>query len=148
MNVSPKLPRLLQREQRMNFGTQMTASGVRFRLWAPYSTSVSIHLYDLDLVQPMQKLARGWHEIEIEGADAGMRYRFVLDDGTEVPDPASRFQPEDVDGPSEIIDPIAYGWRDIGWRGHAWEELVIYELHIGTFTPEGTFRAAIDKLDY
>jgi maltooligosyltrehalose trehalohydrolase len=77
-----------------------------------------------------------------------MTYRFVIDDGTEVPDPASRFQPEDVDGPSEIIDPLAFGWTDLGWRGRPWHEQIVYELHVGTFTPEGTFRAIIDKLDY
>ena len=132
----------------MKFGTQMLAQGVRFRLWAPYSKFVALKIYDLDLVVPMQKLARGWYEVEVEAARVGMRYRFVLDDGSEVPDPASRFQPEDVDGPSEIIDPLDFGWTDIGWRGHEWEELVLYELHIGTFTTEGTFRSAIEKLDY
>ncbi|WP_235935809.1 alpha-amylase family glycosyl hydrolase [Devosia aurantiaca] len=126
----------------------MLAEGVRFRLWAPNSNFVALKIYDLDLVVPMGKLARGWYEVEVDAARAGMRYRFVLDDGAEVPDPATRFQPEDVDGPSEIIDPLAFGWTDIGWRGHEWEELVLYELHIGTFTQEGTFRAAMDKLDH
>ncbi|QQR38704.1 malto-oligosyltrehalose trehalohydrolase [Devosia rhizoryzae] len=132
----------------MKFGTQMLAEGVRFRLWAPYSKFVALKIYELDLVVPMQKLARGWYEVEVDAARAGMRYRFVLDDGSEVPDPATRFQPEDVDGPSEVIDPLAFGWTDIGWRGHEWEELVLYELHIGTFTQEGTFRAAMDRLDH
>jgi malto-oligosyltrehalose trehalohydrolase len=65
-----------------------------------------------------------------------------------VPDPASRHQPEDVHGPSEVIDPTAYCWRDAVWRGRPWEEAILYELHIGAFTPEGTFRAAIGKLDH
>jgi 1,4-alpha-glucan branching enzyme len=68
-------------------------------------------------------------------------YRFVLPDGLRVPDPASRHQPEDVHGPSEVVDPLAYAWADAAWTGRPWHEAVIYELHIGTFTPEGTFRA-------
>ncbi len=77
-----------------------------------------------------------------------MRYTFELPNGHHVPDPASRFLPEDVLGPSEIIDPLAFEWTDRGWTGRPWEETILYELHIGTFTPDGTFRAAIDKLDY
>jgi 1,4-alpha-glucan branching enzyme len=65
-----------------------------------------------------------------------------------VPDPASRHQPEDVHGPSEVVDAAAHRWTDGAWRGLPWEEAVVYELHIGTFTPEGSFRAAIDRLDH
>ena len=65
-----------------------------------------------------------------------------------VPDPASRFQPEDVHGPSQVIDPDSFRMADEDWRGRPWEEAVIYELHVGAFTPEGTFRAAEEKLDY
>jgi malto-oligosyltrehalose trehalohydrolase len=92
--------------------------------------------------------ADGWHELFVPGAGAGARYRFVLPDGLRVPDPASRFQPEDVHGPSEVVDPAAHAWRDAAWRGRRWEEAVITELHVGTFTPEGSFRAAIGKLDH
>ena len=137
----------LQREQETKFGTQVMPHGVRFRLWAPLSEAVSLKIYDLELVIPMIAQARGWYEVEVEEARPGMRYRFVLENGQEVPDPASRYQPEDIDGPSEIIDPRAYAWQDGGWRGRPWEEAIIYEVHIGTFTPAGTFRAAIEKLD-
>lgn len=137
----------LQREQETKFGTQILPNGVRFRLWAPLSNAVSLKIYDLDLVVPMQSASRGWYEIEVDEARPGMLYRFVLEDGQEVPDPASRFQPHDVDGPSEIIDPRSYAWQDAGWRGRPWEETVVYELHVGTFTPEGTIRAAAEKLD-
>jgi malto-oligosyltrehalose trehalohydrolase len=142
----PMLP--LQREQEMKFGTQLLPNGTRFRLWAPRSSSVSLVVHDLDLRVPMTALPRGWFEAEVDGAFAGMRYRFVLEDGTEVPDPASRHLPDDVHGPSEIIDPRAFPWTDAGWRGRPWEETVLYEMHVGTFTAEGTFRAAIEKLDY
>jgi malto-oligosyltrehalose trehalohydrolase len=80
-------------------------------------------------------------------ARAGSFYQFVLPDGRHVPDPASRFQPMDVHGPSEIIDPAGYEWGDADWRGRPWEECVIYEIHVGAFTAEGTFRAVIERLD-
>lgn len=136
----------VQRAQPSRFGTQMLVEGVRFRLWAPNIPSVSLKILDLEFEHPMTQCRGGWHEIEVPHALAGMHYVFVLPDGQTVPDPASRFQPYDVHGPSEIIDPRSYRWTDLGWRGRPWEEMIIYELHIGTFTPEGTFLAAIDKL--
>lgn len=148
MNQFSRMRTGLQREQESKFGTQILSKGVRFRLWAPLSKEVSLKIYDLELVTPMQPAAGGWYEIEVEQAQPGMLYRFVLENGEEVPDPASRFQPEDVEGPSEIVDPRSYPWQDGGWRGRPWEETIIYELHIGTFTPEGTFNAAIERLDY
>jgi maltooligosyltrehalose trehalohydrolase len=147
MNELMRFSHELQREQETKFGTQMLPNGVRFRLWAPLTSSVSLKIYDLERVVPMMALPRGWFEVEVEEARPGMRYRFVLENGQEVPDPASRFQPEDIDGPSEIIDPRSYGWTDAGWRGRPWEETIAYELHIGTFTQEGTFQAAKGKLD-
>jgi malto-oligosyltrehalose trehalohydrolase len=132
----------------MKFGTRLMPRGVLFRLWAPLSAAVAVKVAELEPVIPMTRLPRGWYEVEVPEAEPGMRYCFVLEDGSEVPDPASRFQPEDVDGPSEIIDPLAFPWTDIGWRGRPWEETILYELHVGTFTREGTFRAAIHKLDY
>lgn len=140
--------RIIRREQETKFGTQITPAGVRFRLWAPEARAVSLKLYEPMRIIPMQALPRGWFEIDVEGAEHGTRYLFVMEDGTEVPDPASRFQPEDVHGPSEVIDPHRFAWADIGWRGRPWEETVIYEIHVGTFTQEGTFRAVIDKLDH
>ena len=95
----------------------------------------------------MRALADGFHELTTDAAGPGTLYRFELPTGESIPDPASRFQPQDVHGPSEVIDPDAFNWSDRGWRGRPWEEAVIYELHVGTFTPEGTFRAAIEKLD-
>jgi maltooligosyltrehalose trehalohydrolase len=90
----------------------------------------------------------GWHELRSKDAKAGTLYKFVLSDGLAVPDPASRFQPKDVHGPSEVIDPAAYVWGDAGWRGRPWEECILYELHVGTFTEEGTFSAAMQRLDW
>jgi maltooligosyltrehalose trehalohydrolase len=141
------MPRTVGREQEMKFGTKILENGVRFRLWAPGTNAVSIKLYEPHQIFPMTALARGWFEAEVDGVGPGALYRFVLDDGTEVPDPASRFQPSDVHGPSEVIDPRAYKWRDLGWRGRPWEEAILYELHVGTFTSGGTFLSAIDRLD-
>ena len=148
MNLHFPLPSPTTREQESKFGTQIIPGGVRFRIWAPDARAVSLKLYDPPRVMPMLPVGRGWYEIEAEGARAGNRYRFVLDDGTEVPDPASRFQPEGIDGSSEVIDPRAYHWHDAGWRGRPWEETILYELHVGTFTPQGTYLAAIERLDH
>ena len=96
----------------------------------------------------LDPLDDGWHELIARNIACRARYRFVLSDGMRVPDPASRFQPDDVHGPSELIDPRAWHWNDDAWKGRPWEEAVLYELHLGAFTPDGTFRAAIDKLDH
>lgn len=148
MNYHPGNPRPIQREQTMKFGTQLTSAGVRFRLWAPGASCVSLRLIGQSDPIQMTSQPRGWFEVEVPGSGPGDLYRFILDDGTEVPDPASRFQPHDVEGPSEVVDPRGFGWTDLGWTGRPWEEAVIYELHLGTFTPEGTFRAAAEKLDH
>ena len=138
----------IQRAYEMKFGTQITASGVRFRLWAPLANSVGLQIDREPIPRPMRRRPRGWFELEVDGAGHGTRYGFILDDGAFAPDPASRFQPDDVAGQSEVIDPRRYPWRDIGWAGRPWEEAVLYELHVGTFTPQGTFAAAAEKLDY
>src|SRR5581483_5817914 len=78
----------------------------------------------------------------------GTRYDFEINGSQRVPDPASRFQPTGVHGPSEIVDPSSFEWNDEGWRGRPWKESVIYELQVGTFTTEGTFAAAEKKLDH
>ena len=132
----------------MKFGTRIMPSGVRFRLWAPRCETVDLTVIDLGGTFAMERRPRGWFELDVPEARPGMRYFFVLPDGTQVPDPAARFLPEDVGGPSEIVDPLDFAWTDRGWAGHPWEETILYELHIGTFTPQGTYRAAIDRLDH
>jgi maltooligosyltrehalose trehalohydrolase len=127
------------------FGPEISATGTTFRLWAPAAKAV-----ELVVDQPirMTPQADGWHALAVAGAGAGTRYRFRIDGELDVPDPASAFQPDDVGGPSEVVDHAADAWRATDWRGRPWEETVVLELHVGTFTPEGTFRAAIDKLDH
>jgi isoamylase len=138
----------VRRRHQMPFGAQLQADeSVRFRFWAPDQQSVAVAI-DGTQAQPMQPVGDGWHELISRAARAGSTYQFVLGDGVSVPDPASRYQPEDVHGPSEIIDPVAYRWADAYWNGRPWSEAVIYELHVGTFTKEGTFLAAIDRLEH
>ena len=91
---------------------------------------------------------RGYFELMVSGVEPGARYRYVLDGQKERPDPASRFQPEGVHGSSEVIDPEAFQWSDDGWAGIPFHQLIIYELHVGTFTKEGTFQAIIPFLEY
>jgi len=126
------------------FGPRADGSGgTIFRLWAPAARTVDLVTSQ---VTPMRRLPEGWYEIEYPIARAGTRYKFRIDDDVEVPDPASSFQPEDVFGPSEVID-HSYAWQQAGWRGRPWHEAAILEIHIGTFTRGGTFRSAIPKLE-
>jgi malto-oligosyltrehalose trehalohydrolase len=127
------------------FGPQLTPAGVIFRLWAPAAKRVDVVLAD---AHPMQPGRDGWYETTIKGAGAGTLYKFRIDGEIEVPDPASHFQPDDVSGPSEVVDHDLYQWQVRDWRGRPWEDAAILELHVGTFTPAGSFRAAIGKLDH
>jgi maltooligosyltrehalose trehalohydrolase len=131
----------------MPFGAECLDDGkIRFRLWAPKAERVDLCLANQD-PRALSKLEDGWFELAIKST-AGSRYQFQINGQTKVPDPASRFQPSDVHGPSEVIDPTAFDWQDKHWRGRPWEEAVIYELHVGTFTPEGTFAGVEQRLDY
>jgi malto-oligosyltrehalose trehalohydrolase len=130
----------------MPFGAEVLAGGgVRFRFWAPGAKRVELALAGRFI--PIQG-KDGWFEHVEPQAGPGTQYRYRIDGELLVPDPASRFQPQDVDGPSAVVDPQAYKWRDPAWTGRPWSEAVIYELHVGTFTPEGTYTAAIKKLRF
>jgi maltooligosyltrehalose trehalohydrolase len=128
-----------------SFGPLLTARGATFRLWAPAAQRVDVVL---DRAHPLRRGDDGWFSAEVAGVKAGALYRFRIDDNTDVPDPASAFQPHDIAGPSEVIDHDGFSWRAADWRGRRWEEAVLIETHVGTFTPEGTFQAMIDKLDH
>ncbi|BEP42562.1 malto-oligosyltrehalose trehalohydrolase [Variovorax sp. V15] len=136
----------------MPFGATAQAQGVDFALWAPSAQAVVLeHRAAASgcaaVTLPMERDAHGWHRLTVPKAGQGDSYGFRLPDGTRVPDPASRFNPEDVHGPSVVIDPRRFEWTDDAWRGRPWEEAVVYELHVGTFTDEGTFRAARQRLE-
>lgn len=96
----------------------------------------------------MDAESEGWFSSMTELAAHETHYRFQINGDLRIPDPASRFQPGDVHGPSQVIDPQRWDWQDGDWRGRPWEEVVVYELHVGTFTPEGTFGATQERLDY
>ena len=141
----------MKRRHNMPFGAECNDDGsVRFRLWAPAAHKVDLCLVGSNSSKAlsMEPSDQGWFELATDAAKAGTQYRFRINGGQEVPDPASRFQPEDVHGPSEVIDATTFDWRDEAWRGRRWEEAVIYELHVGAFTPAGTFSAAAERLDY
>jgi maltooligosyltrehalose trehalohydrolase len=132
----------------MPFGAEVLAGGgVRFRLWAPGAKRVELVIEGgRGSSSPLRKTDQGWFEHTDAQASPGMLYRYRIDGELLVPDPASRFQPRDVDGPSEVIDPQAFKWSDHAWTGRPWNEAVIYELHVGTFTPQGTYSGAKAKL--
>ncbi len=135
----------MRRHLELPFGAELIREGVRFRLWAPRAKAVALRLEHGE--RPMARAGGGWFELTTAAARAGSRYRYVLD-GQAVPDPASRYQPEDVHGPSEVIDPRSYDWRDTDWRGRRWEEIVLYELHTGTFSERGDFAGVERHLDH
>jgi maltooligosyltrehalose trehalohydrolase len=125
--------------------------GVHVRVWAPKATRVDAVLEagpGAPGEVPLPAEPGGYFSGRLPGAAAGTRYRFRLDGGDAFPDPASRFQPEGPEGPSEVVDPEAFPWTDGGWGGLTLPGLVVYEMHVGTFTPEGTLEAASAKLPH
>jgi maltooligosyltrehalose trehalohydrolase len=138
----------MRRRHELPFGATPVADGVRFRLWAPRARAVSLRLESPSAnMVSMVCEGEGWWALTTELAEPGARYRYVVDGGS-FPDPASRCQPEGVHGPSQVVDPESHGWRDFGWRGRPWEEIVLYELHLGTFSETGDFAGAARHLDH
>jgi maltooligosyltrehalose trehalohydrolase len=125
-------------------GPELLPGRARFRVWAPTARRVEVRCGGED--HPLAPGADGWFEGELAGVGDGARYALVLDGDRVRPDPASRRQPEGVHGPSELFDPSRHAWRDGGWQGVAREDLVFYELHVGTFTAPGTLDAAAERL--
>jgi malto-oligosyltrehalose trehalohydrolase len=139
---------MMKRHHELPFGAEIVADGVRFRLWAPAAKQVLVSLVGSEGRQlPMEREDEGWFGLVAAEAGPGTRYRYVVD-GTPVPDPASRHQPQDVHGPSEVIDARAYDWCDAAWAGRPWEEIILYELHVGSFTSRGDFAGVESRLDH
>jgi maltooligosyltrehalose trehalohydrolase len=136
-------------EWRLTFGANVVEGGTEFRVWAPASRSVDVVLYgpDAEAVHPLAREDDGWFSAVVSGAGAGTRYKYRLDGGDAFPDPASRSQPDGVHDASEVVDPSPFRWTDEGWGGVPADELVIYEVHVGTATEAGTFDALIERLD-
>jgi maltooligosyltrehalose trehalohydrolase len=131
-------------------GATITNAGVEFRVWAPRADHVVVHVATGDGAgdHPLSKVdgERGVFSALVPGVKAGDRYGFRVNDGQPLPDPVSRSQPEGVHALSEVVDPAAFTWRDEHWTGVALPDFAIYELHVGTFTSEGTFAAASARL--
>ena len=120
----------------------------RFLVFAPSAETVEVRLLSPgERVVLLERDDLGYHHGVVDGVKAGARYLYRLDGGKELPDPASRFQPQGVHGPSMVIDPDAFSWIALEWRGIPLSSYILYELHVGTYTPEGTFDAIIPRLD-
>ena len=115
-----------------------------FRLWAPAESTLALEIDGRRIA--MERQDDGWFAVRLDSQPVGALYGFVLFDGRRVPDPASRFQPLGIDGPSLLCGPDCFAWRQADWCGRPWEEAVFYELHVGTFTRDGTYDAAIEHL--
>lgn len=141
----------MNRSHQMPFGAQVDPQGrTRFRLWAPSARHVTLKTRSRGgAAREIALGARdeGWYEATLTDVAPGAQYKFGIDGELDVADPASRFNPGGVHEHSIVVDPRAFEWRDEGWRGHEWHELVIYELHVGTFTREGTYSALAARLD-
>jgi maltooligosyltrehalose trehalohydrolase len=114
-----------------------------FRVWAPEKETLTLHLDDGKRVVDMHKEEDGYFSVSVSGVKAGARYFYE----GKYPDPESAYQPEGVHGPSEVVDHSLYRWEDGDWRGLVFSDLLFYELHVGAFTPEGTFEAILPRLD-
>ncbi len=130
-----------------SLGATVDGSGVRFRVWAPVARQVDLALEDgCGRVLAMQPEGEGFFETWLGSAGPGVRYRYRVDGQGPFPDPASRWQPLGVHGPSEVVDASRFTWTDQSWRGIEMKDLAIYELHVGTFTPSGSFTGVREKL--
>ncbi len=132
----------------LELGANVTFQGVRFRVWAPIVSSISLRMIGEPDDIPMNLEPEGYFTAFQVNGRPGDRYHYVLDGDRVRPDPVSRSQPEGVHGASEVVDPGRFEWEDQDWKGIPLEEMIIYELHTGTFTQEGTFEAIIPHLDY
>src|SRR5204862_3470045 len=133
--------------RRLPIGAEaLPGGGVDFRVWAPRCRELTVEIGNLRPIH-LSAEAGGYFSTQVDEARPGMRYRFRPDNSDQAyPDPASHFQPEGPHGPSEIIDSRVFRWTDAEWRGRRRDELVIYEMHIGTFTPQGNWQAAQREL--
>ncbi len=120
----------------------------RFNVWAPFATTVQVVFKDKEELVNLEKDTIGYWKITIPEIDAGTLYKFRLNCEKEFSDPASRSQPEGVHSWSQVVNADSFAWNDQDWKGLSIEQMIIYELHVGTFSDKGTFDAVIDKLDH
>lgn len=127
-------------------GANYFTNHCKFTVWAPEKATMQVITDGRSVA--MQKDDQGYFTVELAGISPGTRYQFAAEEGEAYPDPASHYQPDGVHGASAVVDHHAYPWRDIEWKGLPLKELLFYEIHTGTFTPDGTFEGIISKLDY
>lgn len=144
--------------------TLLEGSQCQFLVWAPHAKNVEVRILDPrdsfsaattvqvsnrggDRLLPLEKRFRGYHAAVVAEVEPGTRYVYCLDREKDRPDPASSFQPAGVHGPSQVVDPRAFRWSDSNWRGLSLDDYIIYEIHVGTFTPDGSFDAVLSHLE-
>ncbi len=130
----------------MFVGAQYEDSKCIFSVWAPYHERVSLYLTDRNERLPMNRLEHGYWSIKLDGVNPETEYMYTLEEQLVKPDPASQFQPKGVFGPSATVDHEKFSWNDILWAGVPIQKMIIYELHVGTFTAEGTFLGVLKRV--
>ena len=150
MDPSPDINPDLTQPWHLDLGARVIAPDtVRFKVWAPRAETMNVELHAANPRSiPLTPTQHGYWEATVSGVSADACYSYAINQRLQRPDPASRFQPEGVHGPSVVVDPSGFSWTDGHWRGLPLDEFIIYELHVGTFTPEGTFDGVISKLPY
>ncbi len=152
--LQPTLPQPLHPSKKsgkrwtLELGANASDEGVRFRVWAPRVSSMSLKIAGEQREIPATREHNGYFSTYVRGLKSGTRYFYLLNGDQQRSDPVSRFQPEGVHGPSEVIDPQEFKWGDQDWEGIPQEKMILYEIHIGTFSDEGTFEAVLPYLDY
>ncbi len=129
-------------------GATLTSDGVTFRVWAPRARSMAVRLSREERVVPMTRSDDELYQVTVPGLGAGTDYGYLIDGERLRPDPVSRCQPQGVHGVSRVVDPASYGWQDASWGGLPIQHYILYELHTGTFTPQGTYAAVRSRLPY
>lgn len=126
----------------------ISKAAARFRVWAPHVSEMAVVFQKENRCIPMKRDEEDYFMAEASGPSSGDCYFYELDGKNKRPDPASRFQPEGIHGPSALVNPDDFPWTDTGWKGSPLPEFIFYEIHTGTFTSEGTFQAVIGKIPY
>jgi len=137
-----------KKEWTLELGANVLKEGIRFRVWAPKVSSLSLRTVGEPKEILMDPEKNGYFTTFVNGLGPGTKYFYLLNGNRQRPDPVSRFQPEGVHGPSEVVDPNEFKWEDQDWKGIPLEQIMFYEIHSGTFTPGGTFEAIISAIDY
>ncbi len=133
----------------LTYGAELHANGTAFSVWAPNARQLAVRVHTGAAAgeYPLVRSERGVFSATVAGVRAGDDYAYRIDGGVERPDPVSRWQPHGVHGASRVVDPVAFAWTDSAWTGIEMADFIIYELHVGTFTPEGTFDAVVGRLE-